>query len=88
MRPVLDPLAQGLDPAMRLRIVGHTDGTGSVREHLAGRGVAASRVDVAGRAMNRRVEIFRREPQALSAWPAARAPGARVRESAGRRATT
>jgi outer membrane protein OmpA-like peptidoglycan-associated protein len=64
MRPVLDPLAQGLDPATRLRIVGHTDGTGSVREYFAGRGVAASRVDVAGRAMNRRVEILRREPQA------------------------
>lgn len=93
MRPVLDQLAQGLDPAMRLRIVGHTDSTGndaindplsvqrasSVRDYLAGRGVAASRVDVAGRgarepvadngseagrAMNRRVEIFLREPQA------------------------
>lgn len=93
MRPVLDQLAQGLDPAMRLRIVGHTDSTGSdaindplsvqraasVRDYLAGRGVAAARVDVAGRgarepvadnaseagrAMNRRVEIFLREPQA------------------------
>ncbi|MBX3602067.1 MAG: OmpA family protein [Rubrivivax sp.] len=92
MRPVLDQLAQGLDPAMRLRIVGHTDSTGSdaindplsvqraasVRDYLAGRGVAAARVDVAGRgarepvadnaseagrAMNRRVEIFLREPQ-------------------------
>ncbi|MBX3638682.1 MAG: OmpA family protein, partial [Rubrivivax sp.] len=54
MRPVLDQLAQGLDPAMRLRIVGHTDSSGndaindplsvqrasSVRDYLAGRGVA------------------------------------------------
>src|SRR5690606_17334634 len=29
MRPVLDQFAQGLDPAMRVRIVGHTDSTGS-----------------------------------------------------------
>ncbi|MBX3638309.1 MAG: OmpA family protein, partial [Rubrivivax sp.] len=54
MRPVLDQLAQGLDPAMRLRVVGHTDSSGndaindplsvqrasSVRDYLAGRGVA------------------------------------------------
>jgi outer membrane protein OmpA-like peptidoglycan-associated protein len=91
MRPVLDQFAQGLDPAMRVRIVGHTDSTGSdaineplsvqraesVRSYLAGRGVAATRVEVtgqgsrqpvadngndAGRAQNRRVEIFLRDP--------------------------
>ncbi|QTN21301.1 OmpA family protein [Rhizobacter sp. AJA081-3] len=91
MRPVLDQFAQGLDPNMRVRIVGHTDSTGSdainnplsvdraqsVRDYLAGRGVAPSRVETqghgsrepvadngsdAGRAQNRRVEIFLREP--------------------------
>jgi len=91
MRPVLDQFAHGLDPNMRVRIVGHTDSTGSdainnplsvdraqsVRDYLAARGVAATRVDTtgrgshepvadngsdAGRAQNRRVEIFLREP--------------------------
>ncbi|WP_298831038.1 OmpA family protein [uncultured Piscinibacter sp.] len=91
MRPVLDQFAQGLDPSMRVRIVGHTDSTGSdainnplsvdraqsVRDYLAGRGVAPARVETegrgsrepvadnstdAGRAQNRRVEIFLREP--------------------------
>ncbi len=91
MRPVLDQFASGLDPAMRVRIVGHTDSTGSdainnplsveraqsVRDYLATRGVAPARVETegrgshepvadnaseAGRAQNRRVEIFLREP--------------------------
>jgi outer membrane protein OmpA-like peptidoglycan-associated protein len=91
MRPVLDQFAQGLDPTMRVRIVGHTDSTGSeainnplsldraqsVRDYLATRGIAPSRVETAGhgerepvasndteegRARNRRVEIFLREP--------------------------
>jgi outer membrane protein OmpA-like peptidoglycan-associated protein len=91
MRPVLDQFAQGLDPTMRVRVVGHTDSTGSdainnplsvdraqsVRDYLAGRGVAPTRVETeghgarepvadnssdAGRAQNRRVEIFLREP--------------------------
>lgn len=91
MRPVLDQFAQGLDPAMRVRIVGHTDSSGSdalnealsveransVRDYLASRGVAAARIDTAGRgerepvadnstaegrARNRRVEIFLHEP--------------------------
>lgn len=91
MRPVLDQFAQGLDPSMHVRVIGHTDSTGSdainnplsveraqsVRDYLAGRGVAASRVETsgqgsrspvadnatdAGRAQNRRVEIFLREP--------------------------
>ncbi len=91
MRPVLDQFAAGLDPNMRVRIVGHTDSTGndainnplsldrahSVRDYLAARGVAPTRVDTdgrgsrepvadngseSGRAQNRRVEIFLREP--------------------------
>jgi outer membrane protein OmpA-like peptidoglycan-associated protein len=93
LRPVLDQFAQGLDPNMRVRIVGHTDSTGndaindplsvqratSVRNYLGDRGVSASRVEVsgrgsrepvadngteAGRAMNRRVEIFLSDPAA------------------------
>jgi outer membrane protein OmpA-like peptidoglycan-associated protein len=92
MRPVLDQFAQGLDPSMHVRIVGHTDNTGSdainnplsldraqsVRDYLAGRGVSPNRVDVsgrgandpvvsnsteAGRAQNRRVQIYLRELQ-------------------------
>jgi outer membrane protein OmpA-like peptidoglycan-associated protein len=92
MRPVLDQFAQGLDPQMRVRVVGHTDSTGrdainnplsvdraqSVRDYLAGRGVQPSRVETSGlgskqpmvsnatpdgRAKNRRVEIFLREPE-------------------------
>jgi outer membrane protein OmpA-like peptidoglycan-associated protein len=87
MRPVLDEVSRNLDPNVRLTIVGHTDSTGSdaindplsreramaVRDYLSSRGVAASRVTVAGRgsrepvanndtdsgrAANRRVEIF------------------------------
>ena len=93
LRTVLDPFANSLrdDPAARLMIVGHTDNTGSaainnplsveraqsVRDYLVTRGVAAPRIDTAGRAdrepiadnaseagraKNRRVEIFLREP--------------------------
>jgi outer membrane protein OmpA-like peptidoglycan-associated protein len=93
MRPVLDQFASGLDPNMRVRIVGHTDSTGSdainnplsidraasVRDYLAARGVMSTRVAIegrgsrepvadnnteAGRAQNRRVEIFLSDPQA------------------------
>jgi outer membrane protein OmpA-like peptidoglycan-associated protein len=93
MRSVLDPFATSLrdDAAARITIIGHTDSTGSdavnnplsldraqsVRDYLAARGVAATRVETAGRgerepladnttdagrAKNRRVEIFLREP--------------------------
>jgi outer membrane protein OmpA-like peptidoglycan-associated protein len=91
LRPVLDQFAQGLDRTMIVRIVGHTDSTGSdaindplslarartVRDYLADRGVPEARMEIAGRgsrepvadnasdagrAKNRRVEIFLREP--------------------------
>jgi outer membrane protein OmpA-like peptidoglycan-associated protein len=91
MSPVLDEFARGLDPQMQVRVVGHTDSTGSdrindplsvrraeaVRDYISTKGVAGTRVateghgarepvadntTVAGRAQNRRVEIFLREP--------------------------
>jgi len=91
MRPVLDEFARGLDAGMVVRVVGHTDSSGSdtinnplsvrraesVRDYMAGKGVNPSRVNtegrgsrepvadnanVTGRAQNRRVEIFLREP--------------------------
>jgi len=63
LRPVLDAFAQGLDSGTRVRVVGHTDNTGSdaindplslrraesVRNYLQDRGVSATRIDVAGR---------------------------------------
>ena len=93
MRPVLDEIARNLDKTVLVTIVGHTDSTGSdaineplsvdrasaVRDYLAGRGVASSRIAVqgrgsrepvagndtdAGRAQNRRVEILLAEPAA------------------------
>jgi outer membrane protein OmpA-like peptidoglycan-associated protein len=95
LRPVLDSFASGLgsQPGMLVRVVGHTDSTGSdaindplslrraesVRNYLEDRGVSAARIEVAGRgsrepvasndtvegrAKNRRVEIYLREPQA------------------------
>lgn len=93
LRPVLDQFAKGLDQSTMVRIVGHTDSTGSdavndplslarartVRDYLEDRGVPASRLEIAGRgsrepladnatdagrAKNRRVEIFLREPAA------------------------
>lgn len=92
MQPVLQKFAQGLDATQRVRIVGHTDSSGSdalnnplsldraeaVRDYLIAHGVPAARVQVEGRgerepvadnataegrARNRRVEIFLREPQ-------------------------
>lgn len=93
LRPVIDRFAETLqaNPGTRVRIVGHTDTTGSdaindplslrraesVRGQLASRGVAMQRVSVegagshqpkagndtiAGRAQNRRVEIFIVQP--------------------------
>ena len=87
--PILDQFAQGLNqqPAMEVRIVGHTDNTGSdainnplsvnraqsARDHLVSRGVASARISIdgrgsrepiadngteAGRARNRRIDIF------------------------------
>jgi len=93
MRPVLDEFAKGLDPNMQVRVVGHTDATGSdainnplsvrraesVRDYMATKGVTGGRViteghgarepvaaneTVSGRAQNRRVEIYLREPAA------------------------
>jgi outer membrane protein OmpA-like peptidoglycan-associated protein len=95
LRSVLDSFANGLkdDPSTRVRIVGHTDNTGSdainnplseeravsVRNYLQDRGISGSRIETAGRgdhepiadnnteagrAKNRRVEIFLREPEA------------------------
>lgn len=97
LRGVLDPFANSLrdDAGARINIVGHTDNTGSdavnnplsveraqsVRDYLAARGVAATRIETAGRgerepladnateagrAKNRRVEIFLREPAPAS----------------------
>jgi len=93
LRPVLDQFAKGLDQSTMVRVVGHTDSTGSdavndplslarartVRDYLEDRGVPAARLEIAGRgsrepvadnatdagrAKNRRVEIFLREPAA------------------------
>lgn len=92
MRPVLDQFARGLDANQVVRVVGHTDNTGSdavnnplsvnranaVRDYLVMRGVPAARITTegrgsyepvadntseAGRARNRRVEIFLRDTQ-------------------------
>lgn len=92
LRPVLEQFAQGLGATAAVRIVGHTDSTGSaaindplsvhraqsVRDFLVTRGVPAQRMSVegrgarepiadnateAGRARNRRVEIFLSEPR-------------------------
>lgn len=100
-RPILDKFAQGLasNPAATVRIVGHTDNSGtdainnplsvnrasSVRDYLVGHGVGTQRIAVdgrgshepiadnstdAGRAKNRRVEIFVAEQAAVSSAPA------------------
>jgi outer membrane protein OmpA-like peptidoglycan-associated protein len=87
MRPILDQFANGLTPNTEVRIVGHTDSTGSdelndrlsldraqaTRNYLVSRGVSpdqiriagrgehepvADNVSDAGRARNRRVEVF------------------------------
>jgi len=89
LMPILDQFAQGLNqqPSMEVRIVGHTDSTGSdainnplsvqraqsARDYLVGRGVAGQRIAIdgrgsrepiadnateAGRARNRRIDIY------------------------------
>ncbi|MDP3824711.1 MAG: OmpA family protein [Burkholderiales bacterium] len=89
MRPILDQFASGLSnqPNTEIRIIGHTDNTGSdavndplsvqrasaARQYLAARGVDPNRIVIAGRgerepiadnsseagrAQNRRVEIY------------------------------
>jgi outer membrane protein OmpA-like peptidoglycan-associated protein len=94
LRTVLDRFAQGLsdDRTLNVRVIGHTDSTGSdalneklsveragsVRDYLSDRGVNRARIEIAGRgerepvadnatpegrAKNRRVEIFLREPE-------------------------
>jgi outer membrane protein OmpA-like peptidoglycan-associated protein len=92
MRPVLDQFASGLDAHQVVRIIGHTDNTGSdainnplsvnranaVRDYLLARGVPAARITTeghgsyepvadntseAGRARNRRVELYLRDTQ-------------------------
>ncbi len=84
MRPVLDQFAQGLDPRMRVTVVGHTDNTGgamlndglsleratNVREYLTGRGVDAARVMANGRGEN--------EPAASNETTSGRAQNRRV----------
>lgn len=91
LRPVLDEVARGLDDAVRVTIVGHTDSASgdavngplsqdraeSVREYLVQHGVrrgrllvegrggrqpVASNATEAGRAANRRIEIFLSQP--------------------------
>jgi outer membrane protein OmpA-like peptidoglycan-associated protein len=66
MRPVLDQFAQGLDPKMRVTVIGHTDNTGgpelnnrlsleraaSVRDYLRNRGLDTSRMIINGRGEN------------------------------------
>lgn len=89
LRPILDQFAQGLNnqPNTEIRIIGHTDSTGSdavnnplsinraasARDYLVSRGVDGRRIQIdgrgsrepiadnnsaAGRANNRRIEIF------------------------------
>ena len=98
MRPVLDRFAQTLmdNPATTVRIIGHTDNTGSdaindplsvnraasARDYLTARGVNANRIAIdghgsrepiaenstaAGRAKNRRIEVFVAEPEPAAA---------------------
>jgi outer membrane protein OmpA-like peptidoglycan-associated protein len=103
--PILDKFAQSLNqnPASSVRIIGHTDNTGSdainnplsvnraasTRDYLTARGVASQRIAIdgrgsqqpiadntteAGRARNRRVEIFVAEAAPTQAAPAQAAP--------------
>ena len=89
LKPILDQFAQGLgqQPGIEVRIIGHTDSTGSdainnplsiaraqsARDYLVGKGVDGRRISTdgrgsrepiadngteAGRARNRRIDIF------------------------------
>ena len=87
MRPILDRFAQTLkdNPATNLRIIGHTDSTGSdainnplsleraasARSYLADRGVAPGRIETAGRGA--------REPVADNGSEAGRAKNRRIK---------
>ncbi|OYU30274.1 MAG: hypothetical protein CFE39_14335 [Comamonadaceae bacterium PBBC2] len=95
LRPILDQFAQGLSQqtSMEVKIVGHTDNTGSdainnplsvnraqsARDYLVGRAVSSSRISIdgrgsrepiadnateAGRARNRRIDIYLAERSA------------------------
>lgn len=84
MRPVLDQFAQGLDPAMRVRVIGHTDSTGSdavndplsreraysVQQYLTTRGVQGGRISTEG--------VGSRQPLADNATADGRARNRRV----------
>lgn len=84
MRPVLDQFAQGLDPAMGVRIIGHTDSTGSdainnplsveraqsVRDYLVTRGISSNRIATEGTGS--------RQPIATNDTDAGRAKNRRV----------
>lgn len=84
LRPVLDQFAQGLDASMHVRVVGHTDSTGSdavndplsvararsVQDYLSARGVSAQRVEISG--------VGSRQPIADNATAEGRARNRRV----------
>lgn len=84
LRPVLDQFAQGLDQSMHVRVVGHTDSTGSdaindplsvdrarsVKDYLTARGVNAQRVEISG--------VGSRQPVADNGTPEGRARNRRV----------
>jgi outer membrane protein OmpA-like peptidoglycan-associated protein len=84
LRPVLDQFAQGLDTTMLVRIIGHTDSSGSdainnplslqraqtVRDFLSTHGVPAQRMAIEGRGS--------REPVAENSSEAGRARNRRV----------
>jgi outer membrane protein OmpA-like peptidoglycan-associated protein len=95
LRPVLDAFARGLQgqPQTEVRIIGHTDNTGSnelnerlslqraqaTRDYLTARGVAANQIMVAGRG--------EREPVADNSSEAGRSRNRRVEIFLGERAT-
>jgi outer membrane protein OmpA-like peptidoglycan-associated protein len=86
LMPILDQFAQGLNqqPSMEVRIVGHTDNTGSdainhplsvnraqsARDYLASRGVSSSRISIDGRGSH--------EPIADNSTEAGRARNRRI----------